>query len=255
MSSIGSGYDLSATTFSPEGRVFQVEYAAKAVEIGGTVIGLTCKDGIVFGVEKVIISKMLVKGTSKRLHTVDLTTGIADCGLVADGRQLVNRARSECEGYRSFYGKNIPTKLLTERLASYMHLFTLYGHVRPFGSAVLVGSYEQGGKPELYLAEPSGDVHKYYACAIGKGRQTAKTELEKLNLQELTCRQAVVEVARIIQVSQEENREKQFELQMSWISDETNRQHVLVPDDLVTQAQQKAKAAIDGGNGTGMADD
>eukprot|EP00298_Acanthocystis_sp_HF-20_P028539 c7297_g1_i2.p1 GENE.c7297_g1_i2~~c7297_g1_i2.p1 ORF type:complete len:266 (+),score=109.47 c7297_g1_i2:32-799(+) len=255
MSGIGAGYDLSATTFSPDGRVFQVEYAGKAVENAGTTIALSCKDGVIFGVEKLVISKMLVKGSGRRLHTVDLTVGIADCGLVADGRQLINRARSEAEGYRSFYGKNVPTRLLAERVASYMHLFTLYGHVRPFGASLLIGSYNKNDGAELYLTEPSGDIQKYRAIAVGKGKQTAKTEIEKLKLSELTCREAVREIARIIYLAQDENKQKQFEFQMSWICDETEGKHQLVPNELITTAQRQARAILDGEEGGAMRDD
>mmetsp|Transcript_40904 Transcript_40904/g.130680 ORF Transcript_40904/g.130680 Transcript_40904/m.130680 type:complete len:82 (-) Transcript_40904:709-954(-) len=76
MSSIGTGYDLSATTFSPDGRVFQTEYATKAVDNSGTAIGVKCKDGVVLGVEKLVISKMLVEGSNRRIHTVDRHAGM-----------------------------------------------------------------------------------------------------------------------------------------------------------------------------------
>eukprot|EP00301_Raphidiophrys_heterophryoidea_P026797 c932_g1_i1.p1 GENE.c932_g1_i1~~c932_g1_i1.p1 ORF type:complete len:272 (-),score=78.49 c932_g1_i1:669-1427(-) len=241
MSSIGTGYDLSATTFSPDGRVFQVEYASKAVDNGGTTIGIRCKDGVVFGVEKLISSKMLVKGTSKRVHTLETNFGLAESGLTADGRQIANRAMSECENYRSMYGTRIPPQLLAQRVASYMHLFTLYWHVRPFGASVLIGFYDKTEGAQLYLAEPSGLVHRYFACAIGKGRQGAKTELEKLKLNELTCRQALVDVARIIHSTHDENKDKPFELEMSWICDESGCKHQLVPDDLVAEAEAQAR--------------
>lgn len=244
MSSIGTGYDLSATTFSPDGRVFQVEYATKAVDNGGTAVGVRCKDGVVFGVEKLITSKMLVKGTAKRVHTIDVGIGMAECGLCADGRQLANRARSEAENYRSFYGKSIPGAHLCERLSSYMHLFTLYGHVRPFGASVMVGKYDDKAGHQLYLSEPSGAANRYHACAIGKGRQAAKTELEKLTFDTLTCQDALVEVARVIHSTHDENKDKAFELEMSWICDASGGEHVLVPDDLVAEAEAKAKELL-----------
>merc|ERR1712216_800581 len=95
MSSIGTGYDLYTTSYSPDGRVFQVEYAAKAVESSGTAVGVRCKDGVVMGFEKLVVSKMLVEGSSRRIFTVSEHVGLAVCGLLADGRQLVNRARDE----------------------------------------------------------------------------------------------------------------------------------------------------------------
>jgi hypothetical protein len=76
MSSIGTGYDLSVTTFSPDGRVFQIEYATKAVDNSGTVVGIKCKDGVVLGVEKLIPSKMLLEGSNRRIHAVHKHAGM-----------------------------------------------------------------------------------------------------------------------------------------------------------------------------------
>ncbi|KAF4698993.1 Proteasome subunit alpha type-3, partial [Perkinsus olseni] len=100
MSGTGSGYDLSATTYSPDGRVFQIEYAQKAVDNGGTALALCCKDGIVFANEKFLLSKMLVPGTNKRIFPVDRHATLAISGLVADAKQIVERAREECSQYK-----------------------------------------------------------------------------------------------------------------------------------------------------------
>jgi len=100
MASSGSGYDLSSSTFSPDGRIFQVEYAAKAVENSGTALGLRCADGVVLCVEKPLANRMLVaKTTGRRVHTIDEHAGVAITGFVGDGRQIVNRAREEASNY------------------------------------------------------------------------------------------------------------------------------------------------------------
>ena len=100
MASSGSGYDLSSSTFSPDGRIFQIEYAAKAVENAGTALGLRCADGIVLCVEKPLVNRMLVaKTTGRRIHTVDTYAGVAITGFVSDGRQIANRAREEAASY------------------------------------------------------------------------------------------------------------------------------------------------------------
>jgi len=97
--SAGSGYDLSSSTFSPDGRIFQVEYASKAVENGGTALGLKCRDGVVLAVEKPVLNKMLLPTSNRRIHSVDEAHGVAVTGFVADARQIVNRARDEAIGY------------------------------------------------------------------------------------------------------------------------------------------------------------
>ncbi|KAK6120423.1 hypothetical protein DH2020_045837 [Rehmannia glutinosa] len=342
MSSIGTGYDLSVTTFSPDGRVFQIEYAAKAVDNSGTVVAIRCKDGVVMGVEKLIASKMMLPGSNRRIHAVhrhsgmkmifdlgtessviDLKRGnfvlhywesLAECfscdlkqcwgfhdrepnalkkllgkikvpktdslkqvfshqsddkgvaGLAADGRQIVARAKSEATNYERFlfcsclvcfllfflgdgegggvYGEPIPVKELAQRVASYVHLCTLYWWLRPFGCGVILGGYDRDG-PQLYMVEPSGVSYRYFGAAIGKGRQAAKTEIEKLMLSEMTCRQGVVEVAKIIYGVHDEAKDKAFELEMSWVCDESNRQHQKVPDELLEEAKSAAKAALE----------
>jgi len=244
MSSLGTGYDLSATTYSPDGRVFQVEYAAKAVENSGTAIGLRVKDGIVLAVEKLLISKMLVPGTGRRIQTVDRHVGLAMSGLVADGRQLVNRGRAEATNYRSFYGESISGKVLSERLSSFVQLYTLYGSVRPFGTSVIVGCVDRNG-PQLYMIEPSGVSWGYYGVAIGKGTRAAKTEIEKLKLSEMTAREAIKEAAKIIYAVHDDAKDKAFELELSWVCAETNNLHTFVPKDLQEEAEKYAKAALE----------
>jgi len=96
MTSIGTGYDLSASTYSPDGRIFQIEYAGKAVENSGTVIGLKVKDGIVLAVENLVHSKLLVPGANRRIQTIDPHIGLATAGFLADGRQI-----SQVRGKRS----------------------------------------------------------------------------------------------------------------------------------------------------------
>jgi 20S proteasome subunit alpha 7 len=85
---------------------------------------------------------------------------------------------------------------LSQRLANYIQAHTLYSHVRPFGSGLLIASYDKTG-PRLYMIEPSGVCYGYFGCALGKARQAAKTELEKLNLKEMTCREVVNHAARM----------------------------------------------------------
>lgn len=197
MSGIGSGYDLSPGTYSPDGRVFQTEYAQKAVDNGSTMIGVKCRDGVVLGLEKLVPSKLLVEGSNKRIYHVDKHIGAAIVGLAPDGRQMINAAAQEAKNYRNTIGQSIPGAILADRLASYVHLFNLYWSVRPFGAAVLFAVYDLDG-PALYLVEPNGVSQRYFGTAVGKGRQAAKTEVEKLKLGEMSCQEALLEVSKIL---------------------------------------------------------
>ncbi|KAK0491121.1 20S proteasome subunit [Armillaria novae-zelandiae] len=244
MTSIGTGYDLSASTYSPDGRIFQVEYANKAVENSGTAIGLRVKGGVILAVEKLVHSKLLVPGANRRIQTVDRHIGMATAGLLADGRHLANRARDESSNFRETYRTPPSLKSLADRLGLYVQAYTLYSSVRPFGISTILGAVDKDG-PSLYVIEPSGVFYGYHGAAVGKGRQLAKTELEKLDLASISMRQAVLDAARIIYLVHDDAKEKEFELEMSWIGDETNGLHLPVPKDLFDEAEKKAKEALE----------
>ncbi|ODQ66841.1 N-terminal nucleophile aminohydrolase [Nadsonia fulvescens var. elongata DSM 6958] len=243
MTSIGTGYDLSNSVFSPDGRNFQVEYAMKAVENGGTSIGIKFKDGVVLAAEKIVTSKLLVPNSNKRIQTIDKHVGVVYSGLVPDGRHFVGRGRDEASSWRSTYKVPIPVPSLADRLGSYAQAYTLYNSVRPFGISSIIGGVDEDGA-HLYMIEPSGSYWGYSAAAAGKGRQTAKTELEKLEFSSLTAKDAVKEAARIIYLAHEDSKDKEFELEMTWISaSETNSIHQFVPEALLKEAKQFAAEA------------
>ncbi|EPZ32073.1 proteasome alpha 3 subunit-like protein [Rozella allomycis CSF55] len=252
MSSIGTGYDLSATTFSPDGRIFQNEYALKAVDNSGTVIGIKCKDGIVLGVEKLIHSKLLVSGSNRRIGTADYHIGIACSGLLADGRHIINRATDEAANYRNTYRDAITGNHLADRLSLYIQAHTLYSSVRPFGASAIIGVYSKNG-PQLFMIEPSGLcwvqnsvlIKKgYRGCVIGKGKQNAKTMIEKIDFENITAREAAKEVAKIIYAVHDEAKDKDFELELSWICDESKKRHTFVPKDIYDECVKYAKDSL-----------
>jgi 20S proteasome subunit alpha 7 len=244
MAGIGTGYDVSAMTYSPEGKVFQIEYAHKAVDNSGTAIGLRCKDGIVLAVEKIVPSKMLESTSNKRIGTIDEHVGCAIAGLLADGRQLMGRARQEAESYHHNFNSVIPLRVLNDRIAGYVQMFTLYASVRPFGCSLIFGGKDVHG-PQLFMVEPSGISYGYYGCAIGKAKASAKTEIEKLKLSEMTCREAIKHAARIIYSVHDELKDRDWELELSWVSDESKNKHVRVPQDLKDEAETLAKQALE----------
>jgi len=251
MSGIGSGYDLSTTTYSPDGRVFQVEYAGKAVDNGGLTVGVRCTDGVVIGCEKLVPSKLHTPGTNRRIHAVARHAGLGGSGYVPDVKAVVERARAECAQYKSFYGDVIPAKLLSERMAHYYHLFTLYWSVRPFGCSSVMGVKDFDGY-HLYLLEQNGECTKMHGACIGKGKSAAKTEVEKLKFSEITCAEAVKEVARIIYATHDV-KDKDFECELSWICDASGGEFVRVPDEIANPARDAAKAAAEGsGDGDAM---
>lgn len=213
----------------------------KAVENGGTSIGIKAKDGIVLAVEKIINSKLLVPGKNKRIQTVDRHVGVVYSGLLPDGRHFVNRGRDEAQQFRSLYKTGISIPHLMDRLGLYVQNYTCYNSVRPFGVVSIVGGIDEDG-PHLYMVEPSGAYWGYTGAAAGKGRQTAKSELEKLNFEELSAKEAVKHAARIINLAHEDNKDKDYELEMTWCTvEETKGKHEFVPEDLVKEAVKLAE--------------
>lgn len=160
-------------------------------------------------------------------------------GLAADGRAVVDRAQSEAQQYKGFYGHPIPGHVLAERLASYVHVFNLYWYVRPMGVTSLLGVYDEEG-PALYAVDPAGTVHRYYGTAVGKGRQAARNEIEKLRPGELTVREGVRAVAQILHRVHDE--EKPFEAELAWVCEESGRTFQRVP-------QVRRGRAVDRGAG------
>lgn len=244
MSSIGTGYYLSAAQFSPDGRVFQVEYALKAVENSSTAIAIKCKDGIVLAVEKLVTSKLHEEDSNQRIFNIDKHVGMAVAGLLTDAREVVEIARTEASNYRLQYGSSIPLKYLVERVAMYMHAYTLYASLRPFGASVLLASYIDGVS-QVYLIDPSGVPVGYNGCAIGKARQSAKTEIEKLKLCELSCREAINEASKVIYTVHDEVKDKAFQLQLSWVGEESKGIHERVPTKLHKSAEDFAKQSME----------
>ncbi|RMZ56108.1 hypothetical protein APUTEX25_004532 [Auxenochlorella protothecoides] len=196
---------------------------------------------------------MLVENSNRRTFPVDRHAGVAVAGLAADGRAVVDRAQSEAQQYKGFYGHRIPGHVLAERLASYVHVFNLYWYVRPMGVTSLLGVYDEEG-PALYAVDPAGTVHRYYGTAVGKGRQAARNEIEKLRPGELTVREGVRAVAQILHRVHDE--EKPFEAELAWVCEESGRTFQRVPQangsdgprsaqELVDEAERLAKEALE----------
>jgi len=217
----GVGYDLSATSYSPTGSIAQIEYAQKAVANAQTVVGICCKDGVVIGIEIRSSSKMEVNRQNRNVLIVDRHAGMVTGGMGPDGRVLASKAMEEGALYKSFYGSKIPGRILAERLATYVHIFTLYWSLRPFGSTALVATYDTDG-PALYQIAPSGACTRLYGSAIGMNQQGAQHEIEKLVLTELRAKEAVKALEKIIRQLHTET--ENCEVEIGWISDDTNRE-------------------------------
>jgi len=166
-------------------------------------------------------------------------------GLLADARQIADVARQDAAKYKSDYGSAIPCKVLADRLSMYMHAYTLYSFVRPFGCSVVLSSYDKTDGPQMFAIEPSGVCYGYHGCTIGKAKQAAKTEIEKIKMKEMSTADLVKEVAKIIYTVHDEVKDKAFELELSWVGEVTEGRHQFVPADVFAEAEKYAKSAME----------
>ncbi|HDD60026.1 MAG: archaeal proteasome endopeptidase complex subunit alpha [Thermoplasmata archaeon] len=162
-------YDRAITVFSPDGRLFQVEYAREAVKRGTTTVGLKFRDGVVLIVDKRVTSRLIEPEAIEKIFTLDDYIGCATSGLVADARVLVDRARIEAQINKITYNENILVETLVKKICDYKQTYTQYGGVRPFGTALLVAGVDHLGL-HLYETDPSGAMMAYKASSIGAGR-------------------------------------------------------------------------------------
>ena len=207
MVSICYQYDYDVSTLSPEGKIYQVEYATKATEnsrqgdlaqaVISTIVGMVCKDGVILGTEKVVVSEMTVPASDHRIYTITKQIGMVVTGVIPDGRALVERAKEEGASFQKQYGIPISGKILAERLSQYMHMNTLYLWARPFGCTVVIAAFEEAKGPSLFMIDSGGLCYSYFGCSSGKGRQIARNEIEKLVPKNITCKEAAFNMAKM----------------------------------------------------------
>lgn len=171
-------YDRAITVFSPDGRLFQVEYAKEAVKRGATAIGIVAKDGVAIIAYKSTHSKLTVPESLKKIFELDSHIVVTASGLIADARRLVDGARVDAQRHRITYNEAPSVESISKGVCDLMQVYTQYGGIRPFGVSLLIAGVDESG-PKLYEAEPSGAMTGYYADAIGSGKKEADEYLEK----------------------------------------------------------------------------
>jgi proteasome alpha subunit len=174
----GRGYDMAITQFSPEGRLFQVEYAIEAVRRGTTAVVVRNKNSVVFAVEKKSSELQEQSLGSEKIFKIDDHIGVAIAGLTADARVLIDRARIQAQVNLLNYDEKISVKDCTINICEYKQVFTQNAGVRPFGVSLLVAGIDANG-PSLFLTDPSGAFWAYKGFAIGSGATEARAYLEE----------------------------------------------------------------------------
>lgn len=195
-------YDRAITVFSPDGRLFQVEYAKEAVKRGATAIGIVAKDGVVLVAHKSIHSKLVLPESLKKIFDIDSHMAVTASGLIADARRLVDMARVDAQRHRITYNEAPTVESIARSACDLMQLYTQYGGIRPFGVSLLIGGIDEA--PRLYEAEPSGAMTAYKADSIGANKKEVDEFLEKNYRETITLDEAITLAINALKKTQEE---------------------------------------------------
>jgi proteasome alpha subunit len=172
-----SAYDRAITVFSPDGRLFQVEYAKEAVRRGATAIGLVSAQGVVLIAHKTRVSKLIMPESLKKIFEIDEHIAIVASGMAADAMRLIDSARVESQKYRYTYSEAPDVENVARQVADSMQLYTQYGGARPYGVSLIFAGVDSS--PKIYEAEPSGALTGAKAAVIGAGKNEVTEYLEK----------------------------------------------------------------------------
>jgi proteasome alpha subunit len=208
------GYDRAITVFSPDGRLYQVEYAIETVKRGSIAVGIKCKDGVVIAVEEKS-RKLQISEVAQKIFQIDDHVGVAAAGYIPDARSQVDNARFFSQSNKMIYDEPVEVETIAKHLADQCQQYTQYAGVRPYGVALILGGVVNS-KPELFLTDPSGTFLSYDAIAIGSGSEQVTDFLEKTYKDDMSLDEASSLAAAGIYLSSED-KEGQNHIRMAHI--------------------------------------
>ncbi len=201
------GYDRTATMFSPQGHLLQVEYAEKAVRLGSSSIGMTCVDGVFIIADLRIEDKLIVPTSANKIYEIDSHLISSVAGILSDARVLIERAQVLAQQHRVTYDSPIEPELIIKDISNIKQQFSQYGGARPFGVSLMVAGINNN-KPELYTSDVTGNYTAYYANAIGEKDDRIREKLRERYNSSLTIKKGAKLALDILK----ELEEKKFSL-------------------------------------------
>jgi 20S proteasome subunit alpha 5 len=228
-------YDRGVNTFSPEGRIFQIEYAIQAIKLGSTSVGIQTAEGVVIGAEKRVPSPLVDHTSVNKIVEIDKHIAVVVSGMAADARILVEHARVESQNHRFTY--NEPMRVESCTLAT-CDLSLRFGEggkkkmlSRPFGVSLLVAGVDEKG-PQLWQTDPSGTFTRYDAKAIGGGAEAAQAIFVEQYHRSMTLDEAQVLVVSILKQVMEEQKLASSNIEVATIRTDTRQLHILNTDEI-----------------------
>ena len=231
------GYDRAITVFSPDGRLYQVEYAIETVRRGTIAIGIKCKDGIIIAVEEKP-RKLQISNHAQKIFQIDDHVGVAAAGYIPDARSQVDNARFFSQSNKMIYDEPVEVETIAKHLADQCQQYTQYAGVRPYGVALILGGVVNGAS-QLYLTDPSGTYISYDAIAIGSGSDQVTDFLEKTYKSDLSLDEAATLASAGIYLSSED-KEGTNHIRMAHIKKDTGL-YEIVSEEQITKYANAAK--------------
>jgi len=206
-----AGYDRAIVTFSPDGRLFQVEYAREAVKRGTTSLGLIFKDGVMLAAVRHLAPLAVPNSGTDKVHQIDDNIGVATSGFLADGRVLIEMTRIKAQIFKMTYDEPLNVLGAIKEASDRMQLFTQYGGVRPYGVSLLIGGVDEKG-PQLYEVDPSSTFFAWKAHVIGRGSGEAMKILRKQWKENLSQEDAIKLILKALKAGEKNTKPNEIEL-------------------------------------------
>jgi len=234
------GYDMTPTMYSPDGRIYQVEYAIETVKRGTLAIGVCSKEGIIIAVEEKPRTLQTTNVTQK-IFQVDYHIGVAAAGYIPDARVQVDNARFFSQGNRMTYDESVEVATVAKHLADQAHQFTQYGGVRPNGVSMIIAGIDQKGE-SIYVTDPSGTYVQFAAVAIGAGSDEVNSFLEKHYKEDMSLEDAASLAIAAINLKSD-TKEGINHIKMAKITTESKTFEKVSESDLQNYSQKASKFA------------